>query len=520
MTNKNLFSTQKAVSSLKPADAFNEAGGQAYSLPAKNALAQFAVTGCFNGTYYSSDKEQLDKVLELTSSVDPEFISKLAVYAREKGAMKDMPAVLAAIVANKDPSLLSKIFPRVINNPKMLRNFVQIVRSGAVGRKSLGSRPKKLIQNYLNSLTDQQLFFADVGNSPSLQDIIKMVHPKPLTKERNALYAYLLDKEYSKDDILPIVNEFESFKKSLDGNIPNVPFQMLTSLKLTNEHWQKIAENATFTQIRMSINSFYKHGVFNNEALTKKLAARLSNRDEILKSKVFPYQLYTSYLNISPDVPVEITNALQDAAEIALDNVPSFDCKVFVLLDTSGSMSSPISGYRKSVTSKSRCIDAAALFASAILKKNPGAEIIPFDTQVHRTKLNPRDSIMTNTKILADFGGGGTDCAAPLNYLNTESKKGDVVIFISDNESWWHPEDYRMSRETKTVLEWNSFKDNNKHAKLVNIDIQPYSTTQVTDDQDVLNIGGFSDSCFEVIESFVKSENSDLWINEINKISL
>jgi len=31
---------------------------------------------------------------------------------------------------------------RVINNGKMLRNFVKIVRSGVAGRKSLGTAPK------------------------------------------------------------------------------------------------------------------------------------------------------------------------------------------------------------------------------------------------------------------------------------------------------------------------------------------------------------------------------------------
>jgi len=62
-------------------------------------LAQYAMTGCFNGTYYTSDKDQLTKTLQLANKVDPKFVAKLAVYARQKGLMKDMPAVLAAVVA-------------------------------------------------------------------------------------------------------------------------------------------------------------------------------------------------------------------------------------------------------------------------------------------------------------------------------------------------------------------------------------------------------------------------------------
>ena len=40
--------------------------------------------------------------------------------------MKDMPALLAAILAVRDLELLAQVFPRVIDSGKMLRNFVQI----------------------------------------------------------------------------------------------------------------------------------------------------------------------------------------------------------------------------------------------------------------------------------------------------------------------------------------------------------------------------------------------------------
>ena len=54
----------------------------------------------------------------------------------------------------RDLELLAQVFPRVIDSGKMLRNFVQILRSGAVGRKSLGTRPKKLVQRWLLEATE------------------------------------------------------------------------------------------------------------------------------------------------------------------------------------------------------------------------------------------------------------------------------------------------------------------------------------------------------------------------------
>ncbi len=523
MASKNLFSNKSnskstSVKVVRAADTVNEAGGQAYKLSDKAALAQYAMTGCLNGTYYASDKDQLNKVLELSKKVSPEFLAKLAVYSRQKGLMKDMPAVLAALVAGRAPELLSKIFPKVIDNPKMVRNFVQIVRSGATGRKSLGTRPKKLIQAYLEGLTDEQLFKANVGNDPSLEDIIKLVHPRPTNKNRNAMYAYLLDKEYNRKDLCPLVRQFQAFKKDMKGEIPNVPFQMLTALPLTKEHWKKIADNATWTQVRMNLNTFARHGVLEDTKLVSVLADKLADPEQIRRAKVFPYQLFTAFKNIDEKVPMKLNMALQKAAEVACENIPEINGKVYVMVDVSGSMASPVTGYRSTVTSKTTCVDVAALVAAAILRKNPEARVMPFDTRVHNAKMNPMDSIMTNAAYLAKFGGGGTSCSLPLEQLNREGAKGDLVIYVSDNESWVDSGRYRS---TATMYAWQKFKKNNPNAKLVCIDIQPGATTQAHSRNDVLNIGGFGDSVFDVIYKFMEYGNdADLWVNTIEQIKL
>src|SRR5258705_11566864 len=103
--------------------------------------------------------------------------------------MKDMPALLCAVLSVKDRTLLNAIFPRVIDKPKMLRNFVQIMRSGAVGRKSLGSAPKRLVREWLDARDAAALFKASVGQDSSLTDIVKMVEPKPKDVERDALFG-------------------------------------------------------------------------------------------------------------------------------------------------------------------------------------------------------------------------------------------------------------------------------------------------------------------------------------------
>jgi 60 kDa SS-A/Ro ribonucleoprotein len=173
------------------------------------------MTGCFNPTAYRGAKDDVGRVLKLAMDVEAEYVAKLAIYAREEGLMKDVPAVLCAVLAVRDGEMLEKVFPRVIDTGKMLRNFVQVVRSGVTGRKSLGSRPKRLVRQWLEKRSDEGLFFDSVGTSPSMADVIRMVHPRPATEARKALYAYLVEQPFEREQLPGIVREYLVLKDAL-----------------------------------------------------------------------------------------------------------------------------------------------------------------------------------------------------------------------------------------------------------------------------------------------------------------
>jgi 60 kDa SS-A/Ro ribonucleoprotein len=152
------------------------------------------------------------------------------------------------------------------------------------------------------------------------------------------------------------------------------------------------------------------------------------------------------------------------------------------------------------------------------MRKNPDAEVLPFDFDVVKVKLNPRDSVMTNAGRLASVGGGGTNCSAPLAQLNKAKAKGDLVIFVSDNESWV---DARGGRGTETMRQWQVFKSRNPSARLVCVDIQPYGTTQAHEREDILNIGGFSDQIFKVVSEFAAGGlDANHWVGVIEAVEV
>ena len=169
-----------------------------------------------------------------------------------------------------------------------------------------------------------------------------------------------------------------------------------------------------------------------------------------------------------------------------------------------------------------RCVDVAAMIAASILRRNMDAEVIPFHNNVVSCRLNPRDTVMTNADRLTAIPAGGTNCSAPMAELNRRKAQADLVIYVSDNESWVDSAPrQRQSRGTATLQQWERFKKRSPGAKLVCVDIQPYVTTQAHERQDVLNVGGFSDAVFTVIADFVADRlRPDHWVGVIDETDL
>jgi len=346
--------------------------------------------------------------------------------------------------------------------------------------------------------------------------VIKLAHPKPETAARSALYGYLCGRTYDAAALPPIVQAFEAWKARPSGAPPAVPFQLLTALDLGRESWIAVAKQASWTETRMNLNTFARHGVFTSKGATAAVAAKLRDAEAIARAKPMPYQLMTTWKALGPDVPREVVDALEDALELALANVPRVDGKLYVCPDVSGSMQSPVTGQRGSATTQTRCIDVAALVASAMLRVND-AEVLPFDQDVVDVRIRAGDRVTTNARKLAAIGGGGTACSAPLARLNARRAMGRVVVLVSDNESWV---DARAT-ETELVREWRVFRARNPGARLVCIDLAPNRTTQAPDAElGVFNVGGFSDVVFDLVGDLANARRPADWATYVEAMPL
>ena len=173
-----------------------------------------------------------------------------------------------------------------------------------------------------------------------------------------------------------------------------------------------------------------------------------------------------------------------------------------------------------------RCVDVAALFAAAILRRNPDSVVIPFDTRAYNVRVDPGDTILSLSERLARYGGGGTDCSIPLREANTKYGKRPFAgcVLVSDNEGWGGKGRYGS---TGVLSEWQTFVKNQLRLgghdipapKLVCIDIQPYGSAQAPERSDILNIGGFSDAVFHVVASYLTGDAAR-FVAEVEAVEL
>jgi len=89
--------------------------------------------------------------------------------------------------------------------------------------------------------------------------------------------------------------------------------------------------------VRMNLNTFARHGVFEIDGIAERIAAKLVDRDAIQRARVFPYQLMVAYQSLERKVPGVIREALQDADAKAGLSAMSSD----ILAHTSGVPENP-----------------------------------------------------------------------------------------------------------------------------------------------------------------------------------
>lgn len=237
------------------------------------------------------------------------------------------------------------------------------------------------------------------------------------------------------------------------------------------EAWEAIIPSMGYMALLRNLRNFEKANV--NEAVLRQVADKLADPDEVARSRQFPYRFLSAYLNSGTTY---FAPALEKALDLSLQNVPIFPGRTLVLVDTSASMTSPVS-QRSAI----KACDIGALFAVAVAAHSKVDFVIYATSHAAIDRLPT--SVLRGTELvqrkIGSVGHGTETWPAALAHYNGQDR---IVVFTDCQD---HPSRAHEHLPDVPIYVW---------------DLNGYATTNVNlIEPGRYCFGGFSDSAFRLI---------------------
>lgn len=509
------FNKQKPVQTQK---TINLAGGEAYKESDKLELVSLLLTSFAQNSFYEKEEKTNDRLIDLIKRNDPLFVAKSAIYARNEFGMRSISHITASEVAKyiSGASWGKQFFNKIVRRPDDMLEILSYYLNK--GNKISNSMKKGFAEAFNKFDTYQLSKYRGEGKTIKLVDLINIVHPIALTDDKYMVEVnrneyidilkkkidfllknkktisvekistlkeklYLAEKEKSENikihshealviDLLRSKDTFES-ELSAAGQKAKTSDEKVTYKR---EAWEKLLNERKIGYMALLKN--LRNIIEQAPNMVDKACALLTDVKLIKNSLVLPFRFTTAFEEIekltgySTNVR-KVMNALNDAIEISMDNVPKFDDDTLLVIDVSGSMH--------------KVSKIASLFGSVIIKRND-CDVITFDTTARYVNINSKDSISTISKKLS-YNGGGTDFHT---IFNTANKAYSRVIILSDMQGW-------VGYTTPTA-EFNAYcKKYNCKPHIFSFDLAGNGSLQFPENK-VYALAGFSDKVFDIMK--------------------
>lgn len=471
----------------------NKAGGLSYSQTPELELVSILLTSFANDQFYRGENETFQRLKELISICNKEFVAKAAVYARTKFGMRSISHVAASELAKhiKGEKWAKSFYDAVVYRPD---DMLEILSYHKANNGKITNAMKKGFAKAFDDFNKYEIAkYRGEGKGFKLVDVVNIVHPVPNEMNSEAIAALTKGKLRSFDTW---EQELSRAGQLASSDEEKADFKKDVWVRLIKE--KKIGYFALLRNLRNIITQA-------PEVLTEALEM-LTNEAVIKKSLVLPFRFLTAYEEIK-----KITNegkavrlalsALNKAVDISLNNIPCFDGDTLVVLDTSGSMRDDYN----TKGAKTPFI-IGRLFAVALAKSN-NCDLMTFDYNARYVNFDISDSTITLATSI-EFEGGSTNFHS---IFQTANKKYDRIIILSDMQGWvngWHTpagefHDYERKFKAKPFV--------------YSFDLNSYGSMQIREDR-VYCIAGFSEKVFDIMK-LIEADKQAL-INEIKKIEL
>jgi len=421
------------------------------------------------------------------AKTDPEFILKLANYARHNLHLRSTPLLLAGEASQSKgcKPFLKKWLPSIIaraDEPVELFSYV-IHRFGR-NKATSNNQLKKGVAEALGKFNEYEFAKYNRATDIKLKDVLRICHPK-----HKELYKKIIDDTLATPDTWEVLISDPASK----------------GFKSKKEAWEYLVESKKlgYMATLRNLRNLMKENV---DPKTLDTALKfIADPEAIKKSRQLPFRFMSAYREVSGSK--KINDALEKALEISIENIPKLHGTTFIAADVSGSMDSPLSD-KSSLQLK----DVACLMAAMADKFCDDSYASVFATEFKMVKTNSRSSIIDNTeKFKNTNAGGSTEGHLIMRHLLKEKLKVDRIIVFTDMQMY---NSYGGEQFADLFIEYK--RKINQKVKLYCMNLATYGDVIIPQNEpNVCLISGWSDNVFRFINVYESDKKTV--VQEIEK---
>lgn len=434
----------------------NRQGHAAYSLDSWLRLLTMLNTLKLENQFYRSENEtmrELKTLIDECAKQDPYLVAQCIVYSRCVGeGMRSVNHLAASYLAPHCGGLdWAKRFYSLWNKKTQSGGTVfrpddmaEIIACFSAMNKTKATNSMK---KGFAAAIEKMDAYGILKYKKSLIDVINLVHPNPKNSSAmvdvngekvNVIDAVIKGLSVSADtwEVAQSDAGQEVAKAVKEGKIDEAQAkEVLKEAKA--ENWDalltegKLGILAALRNIRNMMNTVTKGKTVDT------LCTLLSDGEAIRKGKIMPYQIDLANEVIRSEFSSaesrKISAALLKGYDAAVPNLAEMlPGRNLVIVDFSGSMSTPVVDPVRKTRYSSTCMDKAALIGATIAKAT-NADVIRFGDNAEYVNWNANSDVFSIATAMKK-GMGCTNLGRAWQLAQASGKKYDRVFILSDNE--------------------------------------------------------------------------------------
>ena len=427
-------------------------GDTAWVRTPKSELFLLGVSSFNEDSFYETAKDRNERVRGLVSAVlaEPDGQAWLFDYIkwlRAKGNIRTQSMIIALEAAkamiDKGISGGRKIVDVALQRADEPAEAIAYWHT-TFGRKIPAPVKRGIADAAVRLYNEHSVFKYDSkGKAIRFADVIQLVHPAPKDARQSDVFKFSLDRRYNDDIVVPDTLKVVAARQEVKGLSGDELRKLANSGELAAhiaksgmtwealsgqisggmdaKAWEAVIPNMGYMALLRNLRNFIDAKI-DRKVMTKVLA-KISDPDEVAKSKQLPFRFLSAFKEVSHNLPVAA--AVETALQHSLVNVPELKGRTLILVDNSGSMS-----WGMSSKSKMKYGEAAGVFGSALALAND-ADLYAFGDSARRISFKAGESILSVAKRF-NFNMGATYTQ---DAINKTFNGHDRVIILTDEQS-------------------------------------------------------------------------------------